>query len=120
LSKRVLIADDGYGDRLVLRDYCMAFGYHVVGEARTGRESLEKFKTLKPDIVLVDAAMPDMDGVSVVRGLLKEDGEASILICVAKGQRSLAVEALTAGAKDFITKPIDPRRLRRSLSYITF
>jgi two-component system chemotaxis response regulator CheY len=115
LSKRVLIVDDSFGDRMVLRDYLLSFGYHVAGEARGGEESIEKFQSLKPDLVLLDAAMPDMDGVSVVRELRRKDHEASVLICVSRGQRSLAMEALGAGAKDFITKPIDPRRLRKAV-----
>jgi two-component system chemotaxis response regulator CheY len=120
LSKRVLIADDSFGDRMILRDYLMSFGYRVVGEAKRGRESVEKFRELKPDLVVLDAAMPDMDGVSVVRELLREEHEAIILVCVANGQRALAVEALGAGARDFITKPIDSRRLRRVLHQASY
>ena len=105
---------------MILRDYLMSFGYHVVGEAKRGRESLEKFRILKPDLVVLDAAMPDMDGVSVVRELVREDHPAVILICVANGQHALAVEALGAGASDFIIKPIDPRRLRRVLHQTSY
>lgn len=115
MSKRVLIVDDSFGDRMVLRDYLLSFGYHVAGEARGGEESIEKFQSLKPDLVLLDVAMPDMDGVSVVRELRRKDHEANVLICVSRGQRALAIEALGAGARDFITKPIDPRRLRRTV-----
>lgn len=98
-----------------MRDYLVSFGYQVVGEARDGRESLEKFKSLKPDLVVMDAAMPDMDGISAVRQLLREDHEANILLCAGHGQRSLAVEAMQVGAKDFVTKPISPRRLRKAI-----
>lgn len=113
MGKRILIADDAFGDRMVLRDYLASLGYHVVGEAKCGEESLEKYRSLKPDLVLLDAAMPDMDGVSVVREILRDDHEANVVICVSRGQRALAVEAIQAGARDFITKPLDPRRLRR-------
>ena len=96
---------------MVLRDFLLSFGYHIVGEAREGRESLEKYRNLKPDLVLLDGRMPDMDGVAIVREVLREDLDAKVLLCVSRGQRALAVEALQAGAKDFITKPINPKRL---------
>jgi two-component system chemotaxis response regulator CheY len=115
LGKRVLIVDDSFGDRILLRDYLMSFGYSVAGEMRNGEGYLEKYRDLKPDLVIVDAAMPGMDGISVIRGLVREDQDANVLICVSNGQRALAVEAMGAGAKDFITKPIDPRRLRKVL-----
>lgn len=118
MGKRILIAEHGFLDRMILRDHLVSFGYHIVGEARGGRESVEKFRRLKPDLLLLDATMQDMDGVSIVRELLKEDREISVLICVANGQRAVALEALSAGAKDFITKPIDPRRLRRIIQQI--
>ena len=115
LSKRVLIVDDSFGDRMVLRDYLMSFGYHVAGEARGGEESIKKFQSLRPDLVVLDAAMPDMDGVSVVRELRRQDHDVKVLICVSRGQRALAIEALGAGARDFITKPFDPRRLHKAV-----
>ncbi len=102
---------------MVLRDYLMSFGYQVVGEAKGGRQSIEMFRNLKPDMMVLDAAMPDMDGISVIRELIHEDQDAVILICVARGQRALAVEALGAGARDFITKPFDLRHLRRVLNH---
>jgi len=113
LGKRALIVDDSFGDRLVLRDALVSFGWHVVGEAKNFQESLEKYRVLKPDLVLMDAAIPDVDGVSAVLWLLREDNEANILMCVTRGQRTLALEAIQAGAKDFVTKPINPRQLRR-------
>jgi len=101
---------------MILKDYLMSLGYHIVGEAKRGRDSLQMFRDLKPDLIVLGAAMPDMDGVSVVRELVREDTDAVIIICVARGQRALAVEALGAGAREFITKPIDMRHLRRVLS----
>ncbi len=115
MSKRVIIADGGFGDRMILRDYLSSFGCHVAGEAKCGEEAVKKFHDLKPDLLVLDAGLRDMDGVEVVRHIMLDDREATILICVANGQRSLAVEALSAGAKEFITKPIDARKLKRML-----
>lgn len=115
MSRSVLIADGGFGDRMVLRDYLSSFGCRVTGEAKCGEEAVKKFRDLKPDLLVLDAGLRDMDGVSVVRQVMLDDREATILICVANGQRALAVEALGAGAKEFITKPIDARKLKRML-----
>jgi two-component system chemotaxis response regulator CheY len=118
LGKRVLIVDDSYGDRLVLRDALVSIGYQVVGEAKNLQESLEKYESIKPDIVIMDAAIPDDDGVSAVKKLLRLDLNANILMCVSRGQRALAMEALQVGAKDFITKPINVRQLMRVLNQL--
>lgn len=113
MGKSVLIVDNSFGSRLALREHLVSFGYHVVGEARSIQESIEKYRHLKPDLVLMDAGIPDADGVAGVTRLLQEDGEANVLFCVSRGQRALAVEAIWAGARDFITKPVNPRRLCR-------
>lgn len=107
--------DDSYGDRLVLRDYLFSFGYSIVGEAKDIEGFLEKYRTLKPDLVVMDAAIPDVDGVSAVMRLLREDSQAVILISVTRGQRVLAMEAIQAGAKDFVTKPFNPRSLHKTI-----
>ncbi len=115
LSKRVLVVNDSFADRMMLRDLLISLGYSVVGEAKDGRESLEKYKELKPDLVIVDVAMRDMDGPSTVRELTLIDPDATILMCASHGQRALAMESLQAGAKDFIIKPINPRRFMKTL-----
>ena len=115
MGKRIFIVNDGLGDRMTLRDVLISLGYQVAGEAKNGRESLEKYGSLKPDLVILDATMRDMDGVCVVRELLQQDLDANILICAGHGQRSLAMEAVQAGARDFITKPISPRRLHKAV-----
>lgn len=115
MGKRVLIVNDSFGDRLVLRDALASAGYQVVGEAKSIEESLEKYDKLRPDIVMMDATVPDVDGVSAVMQILRQDQEANVLMCVSRGQRTLAMEAVQVGAKDFITKPFNIRQLRRTL-----
>lgn len=118
MGKRILIVDDSYGDRLVLRDALISLGYQVVGEAKNIEESLEKYRNLRPDAVILDAAIPDDDGVSAVKKLLRLDLNANVLMSVSRGQRTLAMEAIQVGAKDFITKPVNTRQLMRALRHV--
>lgn len=115
MGKRILVVDDSFGDRLILRDLLAACGHHVVGEARNIEQSLEKYEVLKPDLVLVGGIVPDVDGVSAVMQLLRQDINAVIIVCVTRGQRTAAMEAMRAGAKDFVTKPLNLRQLRRTI-----
>lgn len=115
MGKRVLIVNDSFGERMVLRDYLVSIGYSVVGEARHGQESVDKYKDLRPDLVVMDTAMPHMDGVAATRRIIQEDQDANIVICTGRGQRTLAIEALNAGAREIITKPYNIRRMKRVL-----
>jgi two-component system chemotaxis response regulator CheY len=115
MGKRVLIVEHSFGDRMILRDSVASLGYKVVGEAKSIRESLEKYDQLKPDLVLLDAAIPDIDGASATMQLLRLDGNANILIFATRGQRALAMESLQMGAKDFIVKPFTSRVLHRTI-----
>jgi len=119
-SKRVLLVDDSYGDRLVMRDTFASAGCSVVGEAKNFEDSLDKIRKLKPDIIVMDAAIPSTDGVSAVIRIMREDPDACVLIAATRGQRMLAMEGVAAGAKDFITKPVNLRQLRRTLQGITY
>ena len=119
MSKRVLLVENKFGDRLVLKDHLSTVGCTIIGEAKDVDESMEKYEKLKPDMVVVGAVVPDIDGVAVVSRLIRMDGDAKILICVTRGQQSLALQALAAGAKDFIVKPINDRQLRRAVDSLS-
>jgi two-component system, chemotaxis family, chemotaxis protein CheY len=118
LAKRILIVDDSFGDRMVLRDTLASLGYRVVGDARNIRDSVEKYKSLKPDLVIMDVTIPERDAVAGITQLLREDLEANVLVSVTRGQRMLAMEAIQAGAKDFVTKPFNMRALHRTIRSI--
>ena len=118
MARRVLLVEDSFGDRLLMRDVLMEAGCHVVGEAKSFEEMMEKYPNLRPDIVMIDAAIPSNDGVSAVIKLLHKDADATVLIAATRGQRMLAMEGLRAGAKDFVTKPLNVRQLRRVLQGI--
>jgi two-component system chemotaxis response regulator CheY len=82
-----------------------------VGEASSGAEAVEKYKELKPDLVTMDIVMPDMGGIDAVREIIEFDPDARILMCSAMGQQGLVVEAIQAGARDFVVKPFQPSRV---------
>src|SRR5207245_11379181 len=97
--------------RTMISDILAQAGFEVVGEAETGSQAVEKYKQLKPDLVTMDILMPDMGGIDAVREIVKQDPDAKILMCSAMGQQALVVEAIQAGAKDFVVKPFQPSRV---------
>ena len=108
---KVLVVDDAIFMRRMLTDILTEAGYKVVAEAANGRESVEQYKKEKPDIVTMDIIMPVMDGIEAVKGIIKVDKDARILMVSAMGQQQLVVEAIQAGAKDFIVKPFEASRV---------
>ncbi len=111
MAPTVLIVDDALFMRMMIRDILSKDGFEVVGEAENGVEAVERFKEMKPDLVTMDIVMPEMDGIEAVKQIMKIDPDAKILMCSAMGQQPLVVEALEAGAKDFIIKPFQPSKV---------
>ena len=105
---RVLIADDASFMRQMIREIIEPEGYEVVGEASNGIEAVEQFIELRPDLVTMDIVMPKRSGIDAVKGILAEDAQARVVMCSALGQETLVMEALQAGAQDFIVKPFKP------------
>jgi len=118
MQRTVLICDDAIFMRTVLGDILREAGFNVVGEAETGREAVEKYRELKPDLVTMDIVMPDMGGIDAVREIIKEHPEARIVMCSAMGQQALVVEAIQAGARDFIVKPFQPARVLEAVQRV--
>jgi len=111
---KVLVVDDALFMRKMLSDILKKEGFEVVGEADNGKDAVEKYKELKPDLVTMDIVMPKMeeiDGIAAVREIVKTDPQAKIIMVSAMGQHALVVEAIQAGAKDFIVKPFQPSRV---------
>ena len=114
MAMRVLIVDDALFMRRMLADILKKEGFEICGEAENGKEGIDKYAELKPDVVTMDIVMPKMeeiDGVAAVREIIKRDPQAKIVIVSAMGQHALVVEAIQAGAKDFIVKPFQPSRV---------
>jgi len=111
----VLIVDDAAFVRTVLRNMLQQMGHTVVGEAFNGQDAINKAKELKPDVITMDIVMPVMDGVEAVREILKESPNTYIVMCTAMGQKRMVIQAIMAGAKDFIVKPFSQNRLEEAL-----
>jgi two-component system chemotaxis response regulator CheY len=116
MKHRVLIADDASFMRQMIREIIEPEGYEVVAEATNGNEAMERYKELHPDLVTMDIVMPKCSGIDAVKGILEIDPSACVVMCSALGQETLVMEALQAGAKDFIVKPFKPDNVLATLS----
>jgi two-component system chemotaxis response regulator CheY len=118
MAKTVLICDDALFMRTMLADILKGAGFEVLGEAQTGAEAVARYKELKPDLVTMDIVMPDMGGIDAVRAIMKDDPAAKILMCSAMGQQALVIEAIQAGARDFVVKPFQPSRVLEAVQRV--
>ncbi|MGH7482905.1 MAG: response regulator [Longimicrobiales bacterium] len=118
MAKRVLICDDAIFMRTMLANILKQAGFEVVGEAGTGAQAVEKYRELEPDLATMDIVMPDMGGIDAVREIVKDFPDAKILMCSAMGQQALVVEAVQAGAKDFVVKPFQPSRVLEAVQRV--
>jgi two-component system chemotaxis response regulator CheY len=112
----ILIVDDAAFMRMMIRGIVEPFGHEVVGEAKDGIEAIAKYKELKPDLVTLDITMPNMDGLEALKEIRKFDANAKIIMCSAMGQQSFVLDAIRAGAKDFLVKPFQPDRVMEAIN----
>lgn len=117
-KKRILIVDDAPVIRLMLKDIFSFNEYEVVGEASNGKEAVEKYSELKPDLVTMDIIMPEADGIHGLTEILKVDPEANVVMVTAIDQRRALMEAVKIGAKDYIVKPFDENRVLSAVEKI--
>jgi two-component system chemotaxis response regulator CheY len=118
VSHTVLVCDDAIFMRTMIADILSQAGFEVVGEAESGVQAVDKYRQLQPDLVTMDIVMPDMGGIEAVREICKTHPDAKILMCSAMGQQALVVEAIQAGAKDFIVKPFQPSRVLEAVQRV--
>jgi two-component system, chemotaxis family, chemotaxis protein CheY len=117
-SRSVLICDDAIFMRTMISDILTQAGYRVVGEAADGAQAVARYRELRPDLVTMDIVMPDMGGIDAVREIVRDDPGAKILMCSAMGQQALVVEAIEAGACDFVVKPFQPSRVLEAVQRV--
>jgi two-component system chemotaxis response regulator CheY len=111
----ILVVDDAAFMRLMLSDILRQAGHQVAGEAENGLEAVDKYGKLRPDLVMMDITMPEMEGIEALKHIRKADPGAKVIICSAMGQQMMVVNAIQAGAKDFIVKPFQPERVLESV-----
>jgi two-component system chemotaxis response regulator CheY len=108
---KILVVDDAAFMRMMMKDILTRGNHDVVGEAEDGKQCLLQYVKLKPDLVTLDITMPELDGMNALLALKKLDPSARVVMVSAMGQQELVIQAIRAGAKDFVVKPFQPERV---------
>ena len=114
----VLIVDDAMFMRVALGNMLKEWGFEIVGEAANGKQAIEKYRELQPDLVTMDLTMPVMSGLDAIKEIIPEFPDAKIIMITALGKKRFIVDAIENGAKDFITKPFTPEKLKSVIDNI--
>jgi two-component system chemotaxis response regulator CheY len=115
---RILVVDDAAFMRRMVIDVLQSGGHEVVGEAGNGNEALARFQELRPDVTTLDITMPEKDGLTALREIIALDPAAKVVMCSALSQESKVLEAVKAGAKDFIAKPFQATRVLSAIAKV--
>ena len=115
---KILIVDDAAFMRMMIKDILTKNGYEVVAEAASGVEAVELYKSHQPDLVTMDITMPEMDGIEAVKQIKAVNPAAKVIMCSAMGQQSMVMDAIKAGANDFIVKPFQADRVLEAVKKI--
>jgi two-component system chemotaxis response regulator CheY len=115
---RVMVVDDAAFMRMMLKTMLTEGGHEVVAEAANGQEAVDTYMKAKPDLVTMDITMPELDGVGAVKEICKMDPTAKIIMCSAMGQKAMVIDAISAGAKDFVVKPFQKDRVLESVNRV--
>ncbi|GLG00572.1 response regulator [Alicyclobacillus hesperidum subsp. aegles] len=108
---KILVVDDAAFMRMMIKDILTKNGFEVVGEAADGAQAVDKYQELKPDLVTMDITMPEVDGIEALKRIRAIDPNARVIVCSAMGQQAMVIDAIQAGAKDFIVKPFQADRV---------
>lgn len=115
---KILCVDDAAFMRMMVKNTLTQNGYTDIYEAADGLQAVDKYMEIKPDLVIMDITMPNMDGLEALKTIRAKDPNAIVVMCSAMGQEAMVVEAIKAGAKDFIVKPFKPDRIVKTISSI--
>ena len=118
MAKNILVCDDAAFMRMMIKDILTKNGYNVAGEAENGLKAIEKFNETKPDLVLMDITMPEMDGIQALKKIKELDPAANVIMCSAMGQQAMVIETIQSGAKDFIVKPFQAERVLEAVKKV--
>ena len=111
MSIKLLVVDDAIFMRGLIRDIFARGPFVIAGEAENGVEAVRLYQQLRPDLTTMDIVMPQMDGITALKEIVRLDPAARVVMCSALGQEALIAEAIEAGARDFIVKPFQPSRV---------
>ncbi|KAA0547927.1 response regulator [Bacillus suaedaesalsae] len=115
MAHKILIVDDAAFMRMMIKDILSKNGYEIVGEAADGMQAVEQYKEHQPDLVTMDITMPEMDGITALKEIKKLNPSAKVIMCSAMGQQAMVIDAIQAGAKDFIVKPFQADRVLEAI-----
>ena len=115
---KILLVDDAAFMRMMVKDTLTKAGYTDLYEAADGLQAVETYAEIRPDLVIMDITMPNMDGLEALKAIKGKDPNAVVVMCSAMGQESMVIEAIKSGAKDFIVKPFKPDRILKTVSSI--
>ncbi|MDF2945987.1 MAG: response regulator [Bacillales bacterium] len=116
MAHKILIVDDAAFMRMMIKDILTKNGYDVVGEAADGAQAVEMYKEHSPDLVTLDITMPEMDGITALKQIRSMNPNAKVIMCSAMGQQAMVIDAIQAGAKDFIVKPFQAERVLEAIA----
>lgn len=115
---KIMLVDDAAFMRMMEKDTLVKNGYTDIIEAEDGAIAVDMYDKEKPDLVIMDITMPNMDGLEALKTIKGKDPGATVVMCSAMGQESMVIDAIKSGAKDFIVKPFKPDRLLKTVSNI--
>lgn len=115
---RILVVDDAAFMRRMVIDVLQGGGHEVIGEAANGNEALARYQELRPDVMTLDITMPEKDGLTALKEIIAIDPSAKVVMCSALAQESKVLEAVKAGAKDFIAKPFQAQRVLSAIEKV--
>ncbi len=118
MEKTAVVVDDTIFMRMTLKNILENIGYTVLGEGADGFDAIKLYKKHKPLIITMDITMPNKDGIEAVQEILSFDQKANVIMVSAMGQKNKVIDALTAGAKDFVVKPFQHERILEALTRI--
>ena len=118
MAKNILIVDDAAFMRMMIKDILTKNGYNIAAEAENGKVAVDKYNEVKPDLVLMDITMPEMDGLQALKKIKANDPSATVIMCYAMGQQAMVIESIQSGAKDFIVKPFQADRVLEAVKKV--
>lgn len=118
MAYKILIVDDAAFMRMMIKDILTKNGFEVVGEAADGAQAVSLYQELQPDLVTMDITMPEMDGITALKEIKAVNPSAKIIMCSAMGQQAMVIDAIQAGARDFIVKPFQADRVIEAINKV--